>query len=125
MKSFIFFVGVIGVVFLLALNFHVVKTKDGTLYVKKGRMTFEDTFVNINGWDSSKLSRHNLLEEDLLASGHEDLVDEIKYPKREERALQPPPSSYQSTSDILLESGSSGSGTGQSLKKRARDLKGK
>ena len=126
MKSFIFFLVVVGVVALLALNFHIVKTKEGTLYVKKDKMTFEDTFISIAGWGPSKFEKHELLEYDLLAAGHEKIVNEIKYPKKKakagiEHAPVPPPSS----SDILLESGSQGSGSGQRLKDKAKSVRGK
>jgi hypothetical protein len=126
MKSFIFFIVIVGVVTLLVLNFHVVKTEDGILYVKKGRMTFEDTYVNVIGWNFLKLSQHKLLEEDLIASGNEDLVEEIKSPKKKAgTSLQPPPApaSPPSSSEILLESGSSGSGSGQRLKDKAKSVK--
>ena len=124
MKSLIFFLIVMGIASLLALNFHIVQTKEGTLIVKKGRMTFEDTYINISGWNIAKLAQHKLLEKDLLASGHEDLVRAIKYPKKEVEAgseqapTQPPPAS-----DILLESGSQGSGSGQRLKERAKSVR--
>ncbi len=126
MKSFIFFLVIVGVPILLALNFHIVKTKDGTFYVKKGRMTFEDTYVNITGWDFSKLSQHKLLEEDLLASGNEELVSEIKRPKKKAgTTLKPAPApvSPPSSSEILLESGSSGGGSGRRLKDKAKSVR--
>ena len=124
MKSFIFFLIVVGILSLLALNFHIVVTQEGTLFVKKGRMTFGDTYVNMSGWSTSEFEKHALLEEDLVASGHEDLVTSIKYPKKEvKEGSEPTPAPPPPTTEILLESGSQGSGAGQRLKDRAKEIR--
>lgn len=84
MKSLIAFVIVVGVVLLILLNMHVVKTKTGVIFLRKVSPSLKDTYADISLWQPSDLDEHEGLVGALRARGHQDLVEAIEEKQAEE-----------------------------------------
>jgi len=62
-----------GIVFT-AFQFHVVRSDDRTLFVPKRHADWHDAWVDVRGWDYREWGEHPVLSENMIASGHGDLV---------------------------------------------------
>ena len=59
---------------LFGLNFHIVKTDDGRVWVPKTSMRLSQTLVDIRDWDAAAFKDHPKFTKALIDHGHEDLV---------------------------------------------------
>lgn len=62
-----------GVVFT-AFQFHVVRTDQRVLMVRKPQADWHDAYVDVRGWTFREWGEHPALSRNLLASGHGDVV---------------------------------------------------
>lgn len=62
-----------GIVFT-AFQFHVVRSDERVLFVPKRQANLHDAYVDIRGWGYREWGDHPVLSENLVASGHGDLV---------------------------------------------------
>jgi len=62
-----------GVVFF-GFHYHVVRTGEGHLFVKKQEVAFTDVYVDIRNWSRADWRSHKLLEQGLIKKGRADLL---------------------------------------------------
>jgi len=66
-----------GAAYWLASH-HVVQGDDGIMVLKKRFLTFEDTCVDIRGWEIGDFDEHMHIRRALVAEGYGDLISELK-----------------------------------------------
>lgn len=66
-----------GAAYWLASH-HVVRGDDGVMVLKKRFLTFEDTRVDIRGWEIRDFDRHMNIRRALVAEGYGDLIANLK-----------------------------------------------
>jgi hypothetical protein len=63
-----------GTLMYTAFQFHVVRTSDKVLLVKKRQTSLQDVYVDIRNWTFREWRAHRPLADALVAAGHADLV---------------------------------------------------
>lgn len=71
---------VIVLLLLFMLNTHVLKTNHGISLVKKSRMSFSETLVDIHDFTQADLDKHPLLKKSLEDGKRQDILSEIIKP---------------------------------------------
>lgn len=57
-----------------AFQYHVVRTQEKWLVVRKQRADWRDAYVDVRGWTYREWGAHRELSSDLIAAGRGDLV---------------------------------------------------
>ncbi len=73
-------IAVIVLLLLFVLNTHVVKTKHGVTLVKKSRLAFIETLVDVHEFTQADLDKHPLLKKSLQDGKRQDILSEIIKP---------------------------------------------
>jgi hypothetical protein len=57
-----------------AFHYHLIRTNEGWLVVKRQKADWRDSYVDIRGWTYRDWPEHKALSHDLVAAGRGDLV---------------------------------------------------
>jgi hypothetical protein len=63
-----------GALMYTAFQFHIVRTGDKLLLIKKRQTSLQDVYVDIRSWTFNEWKDHRPLADALVAAGHADLV---------------------------------------------------
>jgi len=58
----------------VALRYHVVRTRDAVLLVRKPAFSLEDCLVDVRNWRAPDWQKHAALRKALIEAGHGDVV---------------------------------------------------
>jgi hypothetical protein len=72
--ALLFGVAIGGGCVFAAFQYHVVRTQDKWLVVRKQRADWRDAYVDVRGWTYREWGAHRALSNDLIAAGRGDLV---------------------------------------------------
>lgn len=62
-----------GAVFT-AFQFHIVRTEQRVIFVRKPQADWHDAYVDVRGWTLHEWGEHPTLSRNLVTSGHGDVV---------------------------------------------------